>query len=41
MLGTGWALLLPPLGFLSLALVIWYYWRLVMGFVRELDDKPY
>jgi uncharacterized membrane protein len=28
-------------GFFSLALVIWYYWRLITGFVRELDDKPY
>jgi uncharacterized membrane protein len=41
MLGASWAMLLPALGFLSLALVVWYYWRLVMGFVRELDDKPF
>lgn len=41
MLGAGWAMLLPALGLLSLAMVVWYYWRLVIGFVRELDDKPY
>jgi uncharacterized membrane protein len=41
MLSAGWALLLPVVGFLSLAMVIWYYWRLIMGFVRALDDKPY
>ena len=41
MLGAGWAMLLPALGLLSLALVVWYYWRLVVGFVRALDDKPY
>ena len=21
--------------------VFWYYWRLLRGFVRALDDKPY
>ena len=41
MLGAGWAMLLPLLGLLSLVVVIWYYWRLITGFVRELDDKPY
>jgi uncharacterized membrane protein len=41
MLGAGWMSLLALMGFLSLALVIWYYWRLITGFVRELDDKPY
>jgi uncharacterized membrane protein len=41
MLGSAWALLLPLAGFLSLAVGIWYYWRLLRGFVRELDDKPY
>ena len=31
-----------PLGaLLSLLLVVWYYWRLLRGFVRALDDKPY
>ena len=39
--GSAWAMLLPLAGFLSLAMVIWYYWRLLRGFVRELDDKPY
>lgn len=41
MVGVSWAMLLPLLGFLSLILVIWYYWRMLRGFVRELDDKPY
>jgi uncharacterized membrane protein len=41
MLGSAWAMLLPLVGFLSLAMVIWYYWRLLRGFMRELDDKPY
>jgi uncharacterized membrane protein len=41
MLGSAWAMLLPLVGLLSLAMVIWYYWRLLRGFVRELDDKPY
>jgi uncharacterized membrane protein len=39
MLGAGWAMLVA--GLLSLLLVVWYYWRLLRGFVRELDDKPY
>jgi uncharacterized membrane protein len=41
MLGSAWAMALPLLGLLSLAIVIWYYWRLIAGFMRELDDKPY
>jgi uncharacterized membrane protein len=41
MMASAWAMLALPLGFLSLAIVIWYYWRLLRGFVRELDDKPY
>jgi uncharacterized membrane protein len=41
LLGSVWMLILAPLGFLSLAMVIWYYWRLLRGFVRELNDKPY
>ena len=41
MLGAGWAMALPLLGLLSLLLVLWYYWRLLRGFVRELDDKAY
>ena len=41
MVGAGWMMLLPLAGFLSLLLVIWYYWRLLRGFVRALDDKPY
>src|SRR5882757_2863560 len=40
-LGSAWAMMLPLLGLLSLVMVIWYYWRLLRGFVRELDDKPY
>jgi uncharacterized membrane protein len=39
--GVGWAMLLPLAGLLSLLLVVWYYWRLLRGFVRALDDKPY
>jgi hypothetical protein len=41
MVGAGWAMMLPLAGLLSLLLVVWYYWRLLRGFVRELDDKPY
>jgi len=41
MVGMGWAFLAPVLGFLFLILVIWYYWRMLRGFVRELDDQPY
>jgi uncharacterized membrane protein len=41
MTGLGWAMMLPVLGLLSLCLAIWYYWRLLRGFVRALDDKPY
>ena len=41
MVGTSWAMLLPLAGLLSLLLVVWYYWRLLRGFVRALDDKPY
>ena len=40
-MGAGWAMALPLLGFLSLLLVAWYYWRLLRGFWRALDDKPY
>ena len=39
MVGMGWAMLIPLLGLLSLSLVVWYYWRLLAGFVRALDDK--
>jgi uncharacterized membrane protein len=39
--GMGWAFLLPVLGFLFLILILWYYWRMLRGFVRELDDQPY
>jgi uncharacterized membrane protein len=41
MVGMGWAMLLPLAGLFSLLLVIWYYWRLLRGFLRALDDKPY
>jgi uncharacterized membrane protein len=41
MLGAGWVMLLWLAALFSLVLVIWYYWRLIRGFVRELDDKPY
>ena len=41
MLGLGWAMLLPEAGLLSLIMVVWYYWRLLRGFIRALDDKPY
>ncbi len=41
MVGFGWAMLMPLLGLLSFALVIWYYWRLLAGFVRALDDKGF
>lgn len=39
MVGMGWAMLMPLIGLLSLILVIWYYWRLLSGFIRALDDK--
>lgn len=39
MLGLGWAMVIPLIGLLSLILVVWYYWRLLSGFVRALDDK--
>ncbi len=41
MLGLSWAMLLPAVGLISLVMVIWYYWRLLSGFVRALDDKPW
>jgi uncharacterized membrane protein len=41
MVGLGWAMLLPVVGLLSLILMVWYYWRLLRGFIRALDDKPY
>jgi len=41
MVGLGWAILLPVAGILSLIMAVWYYWRLVRGLVRALDDKPY
>ena len=41
MLGLGWAMLLPLAGLLSLIMAVWYYWRLLRGFIRALDDKPY
>jgi uncharacterized membrane protein len=41
MMGVSWAFLLPVLGLLFVILVIWYYWRMLRGFVRELDDQPY
>jgi uncharacterized membrane protein len=40
MLGLSWAMLLPTIGFVSLVILIWYYWRLLRGFVRALDDQP-
>jgi uncharacterized membrane protein len=41
MLAGSWVMLAWLGGLLSLALVIWYYWRLILGFVRALDDRPY
>ena len=41
MVGAGWMMLLPLAGLFSLLLVLWYYWRLLRGFLRALDDKPY
>jgi uncharacterized membrane protein len=41
MVGAGWAMALPLGALLSLLLVVWYYWRLLRGFVRALDDKAY
>jgi uncharacterized membrane protein len=41
MVGLGWALWMPVMGILSLILVVWYYWRLITGFVRALDDKAF
>lgn len=41
MVGAGWAMLIPFAGLLFLMLVLWYYWRMISGFVRALDDKPF
>jgi uncharacterized membrane protein len=41
LLGGAWVILIWCAGFLSLALVVWYYWRLILGFMRALDDVPY
>jgi uncharacterized membrane protein len=41
LVGASWAMLLPLVGLLSLLLLLWYYWRLLRGFLRALDDKPY
>jgi|GEM_PF-2369638 len=41
MVGAGWMMLLPLAGLFSLLLVLCYYWRLLRGFMRALDDKPY
>ncbi len=41
MVGAGWMMLLPLAGLFSLLLMLWYYWRLLRGFLRALDDKPY
>lgn len=41
MLGLGWALLLPLVGLFSVIMLVWYYWRLVGGLIRALDDKPW
>ncbi|HWC63955.1 MAG TPA: hypothetical protein VG501_10060 [Rhizomicrobium sp.] len=40
-LGGAWVMFAWMAGLLSLAMVIWYYWRLITGFVRALDDRPY
>jgi hypothetical protein len=40
-MGGAWAMLAGLLGLLSLAMAIWYYWRLILGFVRALDDRAY
>jgi uncharacterized membrane protein len=40
-LGLGWAMLLPLVGVLSLIMGVWYYWRMLSGFVRALDDRAY
>ena len=41
MLGLSWAMFLPLAALFSLALGLWYFWRLLLGFVRALDDKPF
>ena len=41
MLGASWMLLGSLFGLVMLILLVWYYWRLVAGFVRALDDKPF
>jgi len=38
---AGWAMLLPLVALASLAMVIWYYWRLLRGFFLALDDRAY
>lgn len=38
---AAWMMFMPLAALLSFILVIWYYWRLLRGFVRALDDKPY
>ena len=37
----GWVMVWPLVALLSLLLVLWYYWRLLRGFIRALDDLPY
>ena len=39
--GGAWVMILWLAGLLSLGMVIWYYWRLILGFVRALDDRPF
>ncbi len=41
MVGVGWVFVLPMAGFAFLILILWYYWRMLRGFVRALDDQPY
>ena len=41
MLSGAWIMLSALAGIVSIVLVIWFYWRLIAGFLRALDDRPY
>ncbi len=35
------AMLIPGAMLVSLLLGLWYFWRVLRGFIRALDEKPY
>jgi hypothetical protein len=34
-------MLIPLAGVTSLLLGVWFFWRVIGGFIRALDEKPY